>query len=241
MIAAACAALAVLVLPRRPEVRAAPALGPTPGSVPATGAGAGSGEGPRERWPWAGLLSRRRRSRERSKVVDAVLDVLDVVAAALRAGQSPDDALRYAVAANSPGPWGPSAPAGDVVAEFERLARVHGIPALEHVTRAWRLAADMGAPLANAVDIGAALLRHARDHEHALAVAFAGPRATIRLLTVLPLGGPAVGVALGLDPVELYFGSPVGRGCIAIGLVLVLIGRTWCRRLLGRALGVGVT
>ena len=236
MIAAICVALAVLLVPRR-AVMTAEARGAVTvrTGVPPTGDDSTA--------RWITLVSRvsRRRRRERDAVVEAVLNVLDVVAAALRAGQPPDTALRYAVAATPRGPWRLGSPAVDLVDELERLARVHGMPALEHVTRAWRLAAETGAPLANAVEVGAALMRHARDHEHALAVAFAGPRATIRLLSVLPLGGPVVGWVLGLDPVDMYLRSPLGRACLGVGIFLVVVGRVWCRRLLRQAMGTGVS
>ncbi|HOF63414.1 MAG TPA: type II secretion system F family protein [Dermatophilaceae bacterium] len=257
MIAAMCLALAILLLPGRLATRPDLGLGLREARHPVKPDLAAPPDRPlpRDPWlqrlvpPWSRQVPRRRlphplrwlrraRSQDRATVVDAVLDILDVLGSALRAGQSPERAVRYAVA-SAPGPWGGGAAPDDVIGGLERLAEEHGIPALAHVTRAWRLAAESGAPLASAVDVGADLLRHERAHEQALAVAFAGPRATIRLLTALPLAGPLVGMTLGLDPLQMYLLSPVGQACLGTGIVLVVVGRLWCRRLLARAMGAG--
>ena len=63
----------------------------------------------------------------------------------------------------------------------------------------------------------------------------AGPRASMWLLTLLPLTGPLVAVVLGLPVVEVY-GSATAGAAALVGLCLTGSGWLWSRRLLGRAL-----
>jgi Flp pilus assembly protein TadB len=66
-------------------------------------------------------------------------------------------------------------------------------------------------------------------------VAVAGPRATVTVLTVLPLTGPAFGLACGIDPATLYLGSPIATAAAVAGLTLIAVGRLWCSRMIRRA------
>lgn len=106
---------------------------------------------------------------------------------------------------------------------------------LSLVAAAWRLSETTGAPLASAVDRAVRGLLDARARRGKVAVAVAGPRATVTVLTLLPLTGPLFGLACGIDPVALYLGSPIATGCAALGLALVWLGRVWCTRMVRRA------
>jgi tight adherence protein B len=106
---------------------------------------------------------------------------------------------------------------------------------LAFVAAAWRLSETTGAPLASAVDRAVRGLLDARARRGKVAVAVAGPRATVTVLTLLPLTGPLFGLACGIDPVTLYLGSPIATACAALGLVLVWAGRLWCTRMVRRA------
>lgn len=108
---------------------------------------------------------------------------------------------------------------------------------LRLVAAAWRLSETTGAPLASAVDRAARGLLDARSRRGKVAVAVAGPRATVTVLTLLPLTGPLFGLACGVDPAGLYLGSPLATACAAVGLALVWAGRVWCARLVRRAVG----
>ena len=103
------------------------------------------------------------------------------------------------------------------------------------VAAAWRLSETTGAPLASAVDRAVRGLLDARARRGKVAVAVAGPRATVTVLTLLPLTGPLFGLACGIDPATLYLGSPIATACAALGLVLVWTGRVWCTRMVRRA------
>ncbi|MEW1954437.1 hypothetical protein [Terrabacter sp. NPDC080008] len=99
------------------------------------------------------------------------------------------------------------------------------------VAAAWRLSETTGAPLASAVQRAVRGLLDARARRGKVAVAVAGPRATVTVLTLLPLSGPLFGLACGVGPSRLYLGSPVATACAVGGLVLVWTGRVWCSRM----------
>lgn len=103
------------------------------------------------------------------------------------------------------------------------------------VAAAWRLSETTGAPLASAVDRAVRGLLDARARRGKVAVAVAGPRATVTVLTLLPLTGPLFGLACGIDPAALYLGSPIATASAVLGLVLVWAGRVWCTRIVRTA------
>ncbi len=106
---------------------------------------------------------------------------------------------------------------------------------LAFVASAWRLSESTGAPLAEAVDRAAAQLRSGLSRRRRLAAAIAGPRATVTLLTALPLSGPLLGLACGLSPSALYLSSAPAAGSALIGAFLTVLGRWWCTRIVRAA------
>ena len=99
------------------------------------------------------------------------------------------------------------------------------------VAAAWRLSETTGAPLASAVDRAVGGLLDARTRRGKVAVAVAGPRATVTVLTLLPLTGPLFGLACGIDPATLYLRSPIATVSVVAGVLLVWVGRVWCSRM----------
>jgi tight adherence protein B len=69
----------------------------------------------------------------------------------------------------------------------------------------------------------------------ARATALAGPKATTRILSVLPLVGLAMGALLGVDPLRVLVGTPWGTLCLVMGLALTIVGRVWSSRLVALA------
>ena len=100
---------------------------------------------------------------------------------------------------------------------------------------AWAVAADSGAPLAGALRAFAELLRGFADTERQRLIALAGPRATTRLVVVMPLIGVAFGAALGQDTLGVLLTTPVGLVCLALGIGLLLAAIGWNRALLRSA------
>lgn len=80
----------------------------------------------------------------------------------------------------------------------------------------------------------AAARRDALDADRERRIAMAGPRATVRVLSWLPLIGMGLGLLIGVRPLDLVSGLP-GQLSIGGGLVLYLLGRWWMRRMMMRA------
>jgi tight adherence protein B len=92
-----------------------------------------------------------------------------------------------------------------------------------------------GCPLADVLARFAAHLETEDDAEAARQTALAGPRATVRLLTWLPLSGLGLGLLLGVDPVATLLGNPWGLAALAAGVALTAVGRWWSPRLVRAA------
>ena len=92
-----------------------------------------------------------------------------------------------------------------------------------------------GCPLADVLARFAAHLETEEDAEAARQTALAGPRATVRLLTWLPLSGLALGLLLGVDPVATLLRNPWGLAALAAGVALTAVGRLWSSRLVRAA------
>ncbi|GAB47422.1 type II secretion system F family protein [Mobilicoccus pelagius] len=232
-----------------------PRLWPRPGTRgrgarPATGRGStavrspvgdrrdGVVPGARRRPSWWPASWSSRRDREVGRGTEsesqALLAFLDVLAPSLRAGRSPEEAARLACRVVR----------GGVVVEDIRDALAHGRSvetvldrhARTHAdvrlfARAWELSALTGCPLADTVSCVARLVRAKLAHRRRVETASTGARASIRILTLLPLGGPVLATAVGVDPVTAYVTSPTAWACLAGGAVLVLLGRRWVERL----------
>lgn len=97
-----------------------------------------------------------------------------------------------------------------------------------------------GCPLADVLARFAAQLEVEDDAEAARQTALAGPKATVSLLTWLPLMGLGLGIALGVDPLAILIGTPLGMAALAAGTGLTVAGRIWSARLVGAAAGAGV-
>jgi tight adherence protein B len=238
---------AVLVLPQRQRVASASAalgVGTTAGTSQAFRPGVV--QAVHDVWHDDPVeVCRRWRLRRRpADVIAGALALLDATEPALVAGLSPGKAIDLAVAATSgmspDGRLGvdlseaatSGASVSKVWAGYADRTRSREIA---FVAAAWRLSEDTGAPLALAVSRAAAGLREARTRQRKVAVAVAGPRATVAVLTVLPLTGPLFGLACGVGPAELYLDRPIGAVSVVLGLVLIALGRLWCRRMIRAA------
>lgn len=181
--------------------------------------------------------------RARGVTAQDLLGLLEAIAPALEAGLAPASALKFAADARSgsvhPDPL--ATLAGDLAAAASQGAKLGplwrgaagsaGSAELLLLAQAWSLTEDMGVPLAPAVRTTAGLLEARVAHERGLAGAVAGARATVNLLTVLPIGGPLLALLLGIGPGELYGESRLTQGSLVLGLFLAGAGRWWVRRM----------
>lgn len=101
------------------------------------------------------------------------------------------------------------------------------------------IAEASGCPLADVLTRFAAQLEVEDDAEAARQTALAGPKATVSLLTWLPLMGLGLGIALGVDPLAMLLGTPLGMAALAAGIVLTVAGRIWSAQLVRAAAGAG--
>jgi len=65
------------------------------------------------------------------------------------------------------------------------------------------------------------------------------PRATGKVMAVLPGCGVGLGYLLGGDPIDWLLAGPLGWGCLLGGVVLACLGVLWIEALAQRAEGRG--
>lgn len=94
-----------------------------------------------------------------------------------------------------------------------------------------------GAPLAAVLARYAVQRESKLDSDAARETALAGPRATVRLLSWLPLFGLAVGYLIGVDPLGVLLGSVPGIAALCAGVLLMMAGRIWSSKLVRAASG----
>ena len=184
---------------------------------------------------------------------DAVVAVLDALAAALEAGLPPAFALREAAGAAQEravrglftgaagadvGPGVAAYLAGQAAAVGDGRRRARGLTGVALLARAWALSERLGTPLAEAVRTVATLARADIAAAQAVASAMAEARATVMVLVALPVLGPLLALAVGVAPGDLY-GSPAALGSTAVGMALLGAGWAWLRRLLRRVAEAG--
>ncbi|MHC6222171.1 type II secretion system F family protein [Arthrobacter sp. MMS24-S77] len=95
-----------------------------------------------------------------------------------------------------------------------------------------------GSPLADVLTRFASQLEAEDDAGDARQTALAGPKATVRLLTWLPVFGLGLGMVLGVDPLGILVANGVGLAALAAGIVLTVAGRIWSSRLVLAAAGI---
>ncbi|WP_171041383.1 type II secretion system F family protein [Sinomonas susongensis] len=95
-------------------------------------------------------------------------------------------------------------------------------------------AESSGCPLAAVFDRLSAHLESEADAAAARATALAGPKATTRILSVLPFVGLLLGIFIGANPLETLTSTFVGFACLIGGGVLALAGRLWSNRLVAQ-------
>ena len=180
---------------------------------------------------WAGwsLWQRRRRRREQQGVADRVREACEHLAAELGAGQ-PSGAALDQVARS----WPPLAAVAeaqrvgaDVPDALREAAARPGAGDLRLLAAAWQVAHRTGQGLAAAIDRVALDLAATRRTRRVVEGELAAARATARLVAGLPLLAWAMGSGAGGDPVAFLLGTPLGWGCLALGLVFGLAGLWW--------------
>lgn len=143
------------------------------------------------------------------------LDELSSLAADLRAGLPPASATSLV-----------SVPTGPSEGEQAGRGRI-----AELTAAVWRLAEQTGAPAADLVERVEADARAADRARASAAAEAAGAQATALLLAALPVGGIALGYAIGADPLRVLLHTPIGAVCAVASVLLQCAGLLWADRL----------
>ncbi len=159
----------------------------------------------------------------------AVAGACQLLAGLLRVGHVPADALRVA-ARDSPILAEVAAVqqvGGTVGPVLRRLGGRPGCSGLAELGVAWEVAERTGASLSATLDALAERLAAARSVQDVVDAELSAPRATGRLLAVLPAAGLLLGYGLGGDPVAFLTGSPAGQLSLVSGVALGCAGVFW--------------
>lgn len=176
-----------------------------------------------------GHLRQRRAQRAQEEVARAC----GVLAAYLRVGQVATEGLRLA-AQDCPvldGAARIQQIGGDVVAVWRAEAQRPGHSGLADLARAWQVSSTTGSPLSASLEQVAAGLAADQTLRAVVAGELSAPRATGKVMAVLPLLGVGLGYLLGGDPLTWLLAGPLGWACLLAGLVLAAAGVTWIERL----------
>jgi tight adherence protein B len=179
-----------------------------------------------------------RRGPKPVQVAASVVEVASAFADELRAGRMPREAwTRASEIDRTISPHGSLAAAhgADVAAALVRDAQRPGAEGLARIAACWTVGEQRGAGLSKAVGRVVTGLRDEATHRREVASAMAGPRATVLVLAGLPLMGLAMGSAVGVHPLDFLLRTPVGWGCLVVGLALEAIGIGWVQRMVAKA------
>lgn len=147
-----------------------------------------------------------------------------------------EDIRRFMHALATVTSWGaPAHLACAQLLENSTRMRPHSRERLRDLQLSLRMSESAGAPLATSLERAA---EHAEERIDALLgrqSALAAPRATGRILSLLPLLGLGLGVLMGSDPVGVLTGSILGALTGLLGLGLAFAGRRWTAALVHRA------
>lgn len=188
-------------------------------------------------WTGARLLRHRRQARLERRRRGDVAQACAALAAQLRIGQAPSVALATAarehpvlLEARDAQDLG-----GDVVRVWRTQAQQAGFGGLLHLARAWQVSSRTGAPMSATLEQVAAALVAEQDLRTVVAGELSAPRATGKVMAVLPGCGVGLGYLLGGEPIGWLLGGPVGFGCLLAGVVLACSGVLWIEALARRA------
>lgn len=118
---------------------------------------------------------------------------------------------------------------GDVPAALRRDAADE--PLLLSLAALWQVCEGSGAAVAAALDRLVDGARRSARIRQEIAAQLAGPRATMRVLAILPLIGIGMGLLMGADPLGFLFGSVWGWACLVVAGILESAGILWTRHL----------
>jgi tight adherence protein B len=99
----------------------------------------------------------------------------------------------------------------------------------------WGLAVQIGGPITLTLERLAEVFDRQQKNLSEIQLAFAGPQATARLVSWLPLAALALAQLVGMNPLGAVTGSAAGLVSVLLGLGLLAVGQRWSKRLLSKA------
>ncbi|GEM_PF-5543211 len=123
----------------------------------------------------------------------------------------------------------------DAVAAVLVAGDGEGRAALLALRAALRLTAENGVPAAAVLRAAAVSVRDRLDADAARRAAISGPVAAAWIVASLPVIGPLLGMAIGIDPIGVLTQTGWGRLCGTAGVMFLVAGALWSRRLVIRA------
>jgi tight adherence protein B len=99
----------------------------------------------------------------------------------------------------------------------------------------WQLAMAGGGPVSSAIESLGEVFRATARHKREIELAFAGPKATAKLVAWLPGAGLILAQLFGLDPLTAIFTNPLALGCLVVGALLLMVGNRWSRSIIRKA------
>lgn len=176
---------------------------------------------------------RHRRRADADRGAREVAAACQLLVGLLRVGHVPSSALRIAardapVLAEAAAMIGIGSEAAPVL---RRAGSAPGRSGLAELAAAWEVADRTGASLTATLDALADRLVARRAVEQVVAAELSAPRATGRLLAVLPVAGLLLGYSFGGDPLAFLTGSLPGRVSLVLGVALGCAGVIWTEHL----------
>ena len=178
------------------------------------------------------LISRVRRNvrTRRGEEPERDADWVAALVGELLAGKEPSVALQDSHRSHPITPHAARAArlGGDIAAALRKDA-TGGPSLLTTVAGVWDIGSRSGLGLAEVLQQLCDGEARSRDVRRTLQVELAGPRATARLMSLLPVLGLGLGVLLGANPLEWLTTSPVGLAVLAAGIATNVLGYRWIR------------
>jgi tight adherence protein B len=187
------------------------------------------------------LVRQQLRTRAASQARIEVAHACSALASRIRVGRVPAEALRSA-AADCPVLVHASRAqklGGDVTNVWRKWSTRPGYGGLADLARAWQVSTETGAPLAQSLDQVSEALTADQALRSVVEGELAAPRATGKIMAVLPFCGLGLGYLLGGDPLTFLMSGPYGWLCLVLGVALAASGVLWIDWLAHQATGPG--
>lgn len=162
------------------------------------------------------------------------IGAISALAAELHAGNPPTVAI--AVTGGDPCVWPHTKAAAESHADIGVALAVdaESNPELRPLLACWLVAVNSGSGLASGIRKLSDSLREAQGIRIQLEAELAGPRATARMLALLPFIGIGLGYLLGAQPLTWLISHPIGWATLVIGISLTALGVWWTAHIAAR-------